>query len=41
MNQVDYEWVYLLLEAKNAGISVEQIREFIEKKKPATKEIHA
>ncbi|MFC4403960.1 anti-repressor SinI family protein [Gracilibacillus xinjiangensis] len=37
--QMDYEWIYLILKAKEAGLSAEKIREFLEKEKSTIKEI--
>ncbi|KAB8134721.1 DNA-binding anti-repressor SinI [Gracilibacillus oryzae] len=37
--QLDYEWIYLLLEAKEAGLTVDEVKEFIEKEKLKVQEI--
>lgn len=34
VNEVDSEWVELILEAKNLGISYEKIKEYINSNKP-------
>lgn len=34
LEDIDEEWLYLLLEAKNMGITVEEIRSFLHQESP-------